>query len=372
MFRNYILSALRNIARHRLYSFINIAGLAVGLTCAILIMLFVRDEMSYDKWIPGSDKLWRFEVTYHVPGRSDAIDTAQSPMPIPVAMRDQIPEVTGMARLVREGMTLTAGDRQFPERVGTVDPNFLQVVRLPLVSGDPRTVLSRPENIVISQSAARKYFGNADPMGKTLTTGRGGCSDPACANQMVVLRVAGVMRDLPHNTQLIGDLFLPNTSVADRTAKDMKKDSFSQNGWSYVSLAPGVDPHTHAKISTGQADTKFGFNIADGSAEKALRRCLELDLNVIGFHCHVGSQLLDPEAQRAGGEFLAAFATEMKEKLGYEASYINIGGGLGVRYVDGDSPMDVRDYNRLIANAIGGLDVVVGQEPGRSQCHRRK
>jgi putative ABC transport system permease protein len=245
MFRNYILIALRNIARHRLYSFINIAGLAVGLTCAILIMLFVRDEMSYDKWIPGSDKLWRFEVTYHVPGRSDAIDTAQSPMPIPVAMRDQIPEVTGMARLVREGMTLTAGDRQFPERVGTVDPNFLQVVRLPLVSGDPRTVLSRPENIVISQSAARKYFGNADPIGKTLTTGRGGCSDPACANQMVVLRVAGVMRDLPHNTQLEFDFLMPNTSLADRLSQDIKKNWLSNsNSYAYVTLAPGTDPAT--------------------------------------------------------------------------------------------------------------------------------
>ena len=90
-------------------------------------------------------------------------------------MHDQIPEVRGATRLAREGMTLTAGDRQFSENVGVVDPNFLQVIPLPLVSGDPRTVLSRPENMVISQSAARKYFGDADPVGKTLTTGRGGC-----------------------------------------------------------------------------------------------------------------------------------------------------------------------------------------------------
>src|SRR5215469_17171136 len=102
MFRNYLTIALRNIIRHKLYSFINIAGLAVGLTCVILIALFVRDELSYDKWIAGSENLWRVEVTYHAPGRSEPIITAQIPMPIPVAMHEQIPEVRSATRLVRE------------------------------------------------------------------------------------------------------------------------------------------------------------------------------------------------------------------------------------------------------------------------------
>src|ERR1700760_2309509 len=115
MFRNYLVTALRAMARHKLYSFINIAGLAVGLTCAILIILFVRDELSYDKWIPGSANLWRVEVTYHVPGRSDPIISAQTSMPVPVAMREQIPEVRSATRLAREDLTLMAGDRQFLE-----------------------------------------------------------------------------------------------------------------------------------------------------------------------------------------------------------------------------------------------------------------
>jgi len=244
MFHNYLVTALRNIARHKLYSFINIAGLAVGLACAILIMLFVRDELSYDKWIAGSENLWRVEVTYHVPGRSEPIIAAQTSMPLPAAMRDEIPEVRSATRLVQEGMTLTAGDRQFLEQVGVVDPNFLQVIALPLIKGDPRTVLSRPENLVISQSAARKYFGDADPIGKTLTTGRGGCgADMSCANSMVVLKVAGVMRDLPHNTQLDFDFLLPNTSLADRLDQDTKKNWLSNNNsFGYVTLAPGADP----------------------------------------------------------------------------------------------------------------------------------
>ena len=137
-------------------------------------------------------------------------------------------------------------------------------------------------------------------------------------------------------------------------------------------LAPGVDPVTHAKISTGQADTKFGFNIADGSAEKALERCLELGLPLVGFHCHVGSQLLDPEAQRAGGEALAEFAARMKRERGFTAKVVNVGGGLGVRYTDRDQPTPVEDYCRLVVESVGAalkgssLKPLLIQEPGRS------
>lgn len=139
-----------------------------------------------------------------------------------------------------------------------------------------------------------------------------------------------------------------------------------------IRLAPGVDPVTHAKISTGQADTKFGFNITDGSGEKATGRCLELGLPLIGYHCHVGSQLLDPEAQISGGELIAKHAAEMKAKHGFETTYLNVGGGLGVRYTDGDIPMSHAEYCREIVAAVNralegsGLKPKLGQEPGRS------
>ena len=243
MFRNYLVIALRNIVRHKLYSFINITGLAVGLGCLILIILFVRDELSYDKWIPGSDKLYRVEITYHIPNRSDII-TAQISMPLPVAMRDQIPEVRNATRLMRQSMTMTEGDRQFLETVAVVDPNFLQVVQLPLVTGDPRTVLSQRDTIVISQRTARKYFGDADPIGKTLATGRGRCNqDPVCANSMVPLKVVGVMRDLPHNTQIDADILMPIDSLADRSDPLQTKNWTSNSSYfGYVTLAPAAQP----------------------------------------------------------------------------------------------------------------------------------
>lgn len=137
-------------------------------------------------------------------------------------------------------------------------------------------------------------------------------------------------------------------------------------------LAPGVDPITHAKVSTGQSDTKFGFNIGDGSAKRAVNEVLALGLNLHGFHCHVGSQLLDPEAQIAGGELIAKFAVEISNSLGYTADYLNLGGGLGVEYEDGFAPIAMSQYNERIVNAIRkvldptGLAPTLAQEPGRS------
>ena len=244
MFRNYLTIALRNIIRHKLYSSINITGLAVGLTAVIFVILFVRDELSYDKWIPGTQNLYRLEVTITGADRPP-LPIAVTPFPMPEAMRDEVPGVTGMTRFMSEPMTLANGDRIFPERVNVVDPGFFKLIPLPLVTGDPGTVFRQPESVVLSQSAARKYFGDADPIGRTIVTGRGDCvgTDTACQAATVSLKVTGVMRDLPHNTQLTGGIFIPNTSIADRTSKEMKQEWFSQNGWGFVSLAPGVDPH---------------------------------------------------------------------------------------------------------------------------------
>jgi putative ABC transport system permease protein len=243
MFRNYLVTALRNLLRNKLYSFINIAGLAVGLACVIFVILFVRDELSYDTWIPGTQSLYRLELTVRVPDRAP-MDQAYIPHPMPETMREEIPGVTGMTRYAIEGMTLANGDRQFVERVNVVDPGFFKLVRLPLITGDPDSVFRQPDSVVLSQSAARKYFGNADPIGQTILTGRGNCvaTDTACETATVSLKVTGIMRDLPHNTQLTGDIFFPNNSIADRLSQQNKHAWLSNNGWGFVSLAPGADP----------------------------------------------------------------------------------------------------------------------------------
>jgi putative ABC transport system permease protein len=230
MFRNYLVTALRDIARHKLYSFINIAGLAVGFACAIFIALYLRDELSYDAWIPGSENLYRVETVTTYPGR-DPHFLPEMAFPVTIAMQAEIPEVTAQTHLIPEIMTAKIGDRLFRETIDTVDPNFFQIIRLPLVAGDPARVLAQPDSIVLSQTMARKFFGTANPLGKTVTAGNGHA-----------LVVTGVLRDLPHNTHLSVDMVMSNTSRADNDPPDFKKDWLTEYGWGYVQLAPGTDP----------------------------------------------------------------------------------------------------------------------------------
>jgi putative ABC transport system permease protein len=230
MARNYLISALRNLARHKLYSIINIAGLAVGLACATFIILFLRDELSYNSWIPDSQNLYRVESTFYMPGRDHDFFPV-TPFPVTPTMQQQIPEVVAQTHLIPESMTAQAGNRQFSVHVAAVDLNFFQIIKLPFVEGDPATAIARPESIVLSQATAKKFFGATDPMGKTLMLGGSHA-----------LVVTGVLRDLPHNTNLVADLVMSNTSKADTLPIAMRTSWLNVQGWGFVKLAPHADP----------------------------------------------------------------------------------------------------------------------------------
>lgn len=133
-------------------------------------------------------------------------------------------------------------------------------------------------------------------------------------------------------------------------------------------LSPGVDPKTNAKISTGQADSKFGFPLSE--ALTALKRCLDAGLPVIGWHCHVGSQLMTSESQTAAARALATVAKEAKNQLGFVTKHLNVGGGLGVRYTEADKPTEVEEYCAeilsVLKDAFGDKMPELGMEPGRA------
>jgi len=231
MFRNYLTVALRNIAKHRLYSFINIAGLAVGLASAILILLFVRDEISHDKWIEGFDDIYRVNVTFYPPGR-DPIAIAPAMFPLADAMKADIPEVQAAVRLGQQSSAVRFGDRQFFEDVMATDADFFEVVRLPLLKGDPASVLSRPDTAVISESLARKYFGDMNPIGKILML-----------DEDKPVQVSGIMKDLPHNTSFKAEFLIPIRSKADRHEFEYQRPRWTSANWhTFARLAPGTDP----------------------------------------------------------------------------------------------------------------------------------
>jgi putative ABC transport system permease protein len=245
MLHSYLVVALRNLVRHKLYSAITIGGLAVGLACTVFIVLFVRDELSYDKWVPGTENLYRLELTILAPGRPPQ-DFATVPYLLPQAMRDQIPEVTGFTRLSRQPATIVEEGRQFSEMIHVAEPNFFSILRLPLLLGDPTQVLSQPESVVLSESAARKYFGDANPLGRVVSVSKASCApaDEACRDGTIPLSVTGVFKDIPHNSQLAATVIVPNTSIADRMSQVDKERWLENNHYAYVTLASGATPQT--------------------------------------------------------------------------------------------------------------------------------
>ena len=258
MFGNYITVALRNIFRHKLYSFINVAGLTVGLTCAIFITLFVRDQLSYDRWIPGTENLYRVEATMLNPGQPPN-RLAAIAFPVTQAMLEQIPEVKARTRLVRFTVTILAGDKAFPEKMDIVDPNFLQIIKLPLVQGTAAAALAQPDSIVLSQARARKYFGDAPAMGKMLVMSAQYCdaSNENCEIRRQNLTVTGILRDLPHNTQLVADLMMSNASDLAPITSELRINWTYFSGWGYVRLAPGADPAAVTRKISAIFDRSF-------------------------------------------------------------------------------------------------------------------
>ncbi len=248
MLRHYLVMAARGLAHHKLYTFVNLAGLSIGLAAALLIVLYVRDELSYDKWIPDSENLYRLEVAFHSPGNAP-VPLAMAPFPVVSAIPGQIPQVKAVTHVMPEETTVNLGDRQFRQTATFVDPNFLQVIKLPLVTGDPARVLAQPQSVVLSRSAAHKFFGTVDPIGKILTLaqdGDGACgaNDSACPSTVYPLIVTGVLKDLPRNTQLIADVLVPNTSRADAMPPSGKMYNWTSGDkdYGYVELTRGADP----------------------------------------------------------------------------------------------------------------------------------
>lgn len=172
MLRNYIKVALRNLRKQRVYSLINVLGLAVGLACCLFIFLFVQHELSYDAYHEKSDRIYRLTVSGTFGDTDFAI--AGVAAPTAAALMQDYPEVEEATRIYtftrQLNRDLRYGDKAFTEqRVVFADPNVFDVFTIPLISGDDSSALVGPNSIVISDEMSEKYFGDDDPIGKTLT-----------------------------------------------------------------------------------------------------------------------------------------------------------------------------------------------------------
>ncbi|MCO6490558.1 MAG: ABC transporter permease [Phaeodactylibacter sp.] len=191
MFGNYLKTAIRNLWKFRGYTLINILGLAIGVACVLLILLYVQSELSYDRFHENRGRIYRLNLAATNPQTQESVQRAIGPYRLADEMKVDFPDFTLIRFAAQTRELIERDDELFTEEgFAFVDPKAFQVFHFPLLSGDPATALDNPFSVVLSESAARKYFGEANPMGKALTI------------RDRPFEVTGVMEDVPEHSQL--------------------------------------------------------------------------------------------------------------------------------------------------------------------------
>ncbi len=192
MLRNYLKIAFRNSVRYKGYTAINIVGLAIGMACCLVIFLFVRDELQYDRFHAKADRIFRIVNQLTSDGRQ--LQMARTPPAYGPALKRTFPAVEQSVRIFEFGSKelVRYADKKFTEPdILLADSTFFEVFSFPLVQGDPARALREPNSLVITETIARKYFGNQAPMGKLLTI-----------SENLTFKVTGVMQDIPAQSHL--------------------------------------------------------------------------------------------------------------------------------------------------------------------------
>ncbi len=180
MIRNYLRVALRNLVRHKTFSLINLLGLAIGMACCILILLFIRSELSYDRFNANADRIWRVTREWFNDDGVSNLHLGHVAPPIAPLLANDFPDILEAVRIEEAGSVLVSReDRHFlEERLIFADDNLFKVFTFPLIKGNPATALKNPSSIVLTGNTARKYFGVGGPDGQNPESRRADRSAP--------------------------------------------------------------------------------------------------------------------------------------------------------------------------------------------------
>lgn len=297
MFRNYWKTAFRNLLRNKTYSFINIAGLSIGLACSILIMLYVQDELSYDRFHRNAGQIYRIDKqNTKDDGRvSTGSYTGYFPGP---RFSAKIPEINSFVRFQPSQVEIKNRDMVESQAVDLVDTNFLSVFDFPLLSGN-QTALTEPHSVVITEDISQRYFGNTNAVGKTLSI-----KEDSVFTSYVVTAIA---KNCPQNSSIKFDVLLPlKVSAIKESDNGNWFNSFLST---FVVLAPGAD----VKAVESKMATVF-----ESDASKAISEIKsKYGVKSIGI-----SYLLEPLTSIHLGEFVPAENEILQDKSNPEFSYI--------------------------------------------------
>jgi putative ABC transport system permease protein len=230
MLKNYFKIAFRNLWKHKVFSLINIMGLTVGMSACLLISMYVNFELTYDAFHSKSDRIYRLVTDVITP--SETIHAGITSWAYGPTIKQDFPEVEAYARTNGGSFLVRKGDIKFQEEATVfADSSFFRVFDFKLIQGDPKTALKEPLSIIFTQKAAKKYFGDSDPVGQTLLLSGEGL--PA--------KVTGVMKDIPENSLVKGDMFVSMTTMTQRFNRGIDDEWGNFGATTYLLLKPGAD-----------------------------------------------------------------------------------------------------------------------------------
>jgi len=230
MIKNYLKIAWRNIRKQKFYSFINILGLTIGMTCCFLIFMYVRFELSYDSFHKNKDRIYRVVTDVKTPTELIEADITSAPMGPNI--KADFPEVVSSVRINQSNTLVTIGSNKYDEdKMVYADATFFDVFSFSLIRGNAKEALTAPFTAVLTESNAKRYFGSEDPIGKTFQIDGG----------KATIKVTGLMKDVPENSHLPFDMVL-SLATAEAMGQNLTESWGNFGMLTYLLLTPGTDP----------------------------------------------------------------------------------------------------------------------------------
>ncbi|MBS1596931.1 MAG: ABC transporter permease [Bacteroidetes bacterium] len=231
MFKNYLKSTFRNLWKHRVFSFINLTGLAVGMSACFLIYLYVTFELSYDAFNTKADRIYRVVCDIKTP--TEVLKFSVPSFAMPKNIASDFPEIQSFARATGDNFLVRRGNIKFQEdNAFWGDSTLFDVFDFKMIKGNPKTALKEPFSVVFSETAAKKYFGSENPIGQTLQI----FGDGQAAT------VTGIIKDIPENSTIKGDVIVSMSTLTRKLAPNIEEQWGNFGAATYLLLKPGTDP----------------------------------------------------------------------------------------------------------------------------------
>jgi putative ABC transport system permease protein len=270
MFKNYFKVAFRYLLRNKGYTTINILGLATGIACCLLIMLFVRSEFSYDKFHSKSDRIYRAWVREHYEKQDDIIDIT-TPLPLAGALQTSYPEIEATCRVFNLNSLVKTGERSFSEDLRMVDSTFFRIFDFALLQGDRNNPFPTDNSIILTEATAKKYFGNENAIGKTL--------EMQLANEKVMFSVSGIVRSAPEESSIKYNALISFSNGKYLFSPRAMKAWFSINPETYVLLRKDVNATALAAKFPSMVKQNLGENYKEGGYIVSLQPITQIHLD---------------------------------------------------------------------------------------------